>query len=244
MKKFIPVFLLAAWLSFPSFQYLKAQDKIEEEEGIWLEPDISYAEPKGGIKAFYKHVAENLNYPNAARCESVQGRVFVQFVVEKDGSLSEFKILRGLHPDIDQEAIRIIQSYPEKWIPTKINGKPVSQRISLPISFNKGSNGVILITSKAKSAQKIVEEMSSNIKVFPNPATEIVQIELEMAQTELIKIQVFSTQKELIEKIVQLDFEKGKHTFTWDTKNVQTGLYLIEVQQDKKVTTHKVMVVK
>lgn len=94
----------------------------------------SLPEPEGGIKAFYTYVSENMNYPNAAKRLGISGKVFVQFVVEKDGSLTDIKIIKGIHEDCDAEAIRVISEAP-KWIPGKQRGRPVRVYKTLPIIF-------------------------------------------------------------------------------------------------------------
>ncbi|MDW8287053.1 MAG: energy transducer TonB [Flammeovirgaceae bacterium] len=92
------------------------------------------AEPIGGMSAFLKWVAENIKYPAQARRMNIEGKVVVQFVVDKDGSLTDIKVLRGIGGGCDEEAVRVLQKA-AKWKPGKQRGKPVKQRMSLPISF-------------------------------------------------------------------------------------------------------------
>lgn len=90
--------------------------------------------PKGGMKAFYAHVNSTIKYPSQARRMGVQGRVFVQFVIEKDGSITQVEIIRGISDTCDKEAIRVVSSAPS-WNPGKQRGKPVRVKMVLPISF-------------------------------------------------------------------------------------------------------------
>ena len=90
--------------------------------------------PQGGLQAFYKYVGENLQYPAQARRMGIEGRVFVQFVVEKDGSLTDIQAVKGIGGGCDQEAIRVISEAP-KWKPGKQRGRPVRVRMVLPIMF-------------------------------------------------------------------------------------------------------------
>ncbi|MFY0601412.1 MAG: energy transducer TonB [Cyclobacteriaceae bacterium] len=90
--------------------------------------------PHGGLAAFYKYVGENLKYPDRAARLNVSGRVFVQFVVEKDGSLTDVKVIKGIFDDCDQEAIRVIENAP-KWSPGKQRGVPVRSYRRVPIVF-------------------------------------------------------------------------------------------------------------
>ena len=90
--------------------------------------------PVGGMKAFYNYVGSNLNYPNKARRMGIEGRVFVEFVVEKDGSLTDVKVVKGIGGGCDVEAIRVISQAP-KWNTGKQRGRSVRVRMVLPIIF-------------------------------------------------------------------------------------------------------------
>lgn len=89
----------------------------------------------GGEIELLKFVAENIKYPKQAVRMGVEGRVHVQFVVEKDGSLSDVQVLRGIGLECDNEAIRVIQTIPN-FNPGKQRGKPVRVKMVLPINFN------------------------------------------------------------------------------------------------------------
>jgi TonB family protein len=88
----------------------------------------------GGINAFGKYLAKSIRYPSNARKNNVQGRVIISFVVEKDGSLSNVRVARGVESDIDAEASRVIRKSP-KWTPGKQNGHLVRVAYSVPIAF-------------------------------------------------------------------------------------------------------------
>lgn len=107
--------------------------KDEEEEKIFI---ISEKEalPKGGIAAFYKYVGNQLKYPPQARRMGVEGTVIIQFVVEKDGSLTDMKVLKKVGAGCDEEALRVLKEAP-KWTPGKQRGKAVRVRRSIPIKF-------------------------------------------------------------------------------------------------------------
>jgi periplasmic protein TonB len=90
--------------------------------------------PGGGFQAFYQFVAENLKYPPRASRMGIEGRVFVQFVVEKDGSLTDIQVVRGIGGGCDEEAMRVISIAP-KWNPGKQRGRPVRVRMVLPVVF-------------------------------------------------------------------------------------------------------------
>jgi len=88
----------------------------------------------GGTGAMYRYIAESVKYPIASKNKGEQGRVFVNFVVEKDGSISHVKVLRGVSPLLDAEAVRIITNMP-KWTPGMQKGEAVRVNYNLPIKF-------------------------------------------------------------------------------------------------------------
>lgn len=88
----------------------------------------------GGDAALYEFIGKNLRYPPMAAENNIQGRVVVQFVVTKTGSIGEVKVLRGKDPDLDKEAKRVVKSLP-KFIPGKMNGQAVNVWYTLPINF-------------------------------------------------------------------------------------------------------------
>lgn len=88
----------------------------------------------GGEEAMMKYVSENIKYPQAAKDKNIAGRVFVSFVVEKDGSIGEVKVLRGIGGGCDEEAVRVIKGMP-KWKPGIQKGKPVRVSYMMPINF-------------------------------------------------------------------------------------------------------------
>ena len=93
----------------------------------------------GGINAMYEFIQKNLKYPESAKKKGIEGRVFVQFVVEKDGSLSSFQVLRGVSDDIDAEAVRVLKMMP-KWKPGMMDGKPVRVQFTMPFKFQLTGN--------------------------------------------------------------------------------------------------------
>jgi len=88
----------------------------------------------GGVQAFSVFLAKSIQYPDEARKAKVQGKVFATFVVEKDGSLSNIKVLRGIGSGCDEEAVRVLKTSPQ-WEPGKQNNLPVRQQYTVPISY-------------------------------------------------------------------------------------------------------------
>lgn len=104
-----------------------------EEEIIFTVVEESASFP-GGMPEMYKYIGSNLVYPQQARETGTQGKVFVTFVVEKDGSLTDVKVLRDIGSGCGEEAVRVVKSMP-KWKPAKQRGKAVRMQFNLPISF-------------------------------------------------------------------------------------------------------------
>ncbi len=86
---------------------------------------------------FLKYVGENLKYPKQASRLDIEGKVFVQFIVSKDGKMKDIKIVRGLGYGCDEEVLRVMQM-PYVWTPGKQRGEPVNVRMILPITFKLG----------------------------------------------------------------------------------------------------------
>jgi periplasmic protein TonB len=95
------------------------------------------AAPVGGLQAFNQYVAKTLKYPAQARRMNIEGKVFVEFVINRDGSIVDVKVMKGIGAGCDEEAVRVIQNAPA-WKPGKQRGKPVRQRMVLPITFRLG----------------------------------------------------------------------------------------------------------
>jgi len=92
------------------------------------------AEFKGGMQKFYLYVAMKMKYPSQARRMGIEGKVFVQFVVERDGSITDVQAIRGIGAGCDEEAMKVIRESP-KWNPGKQRGRAVRVRRVIPITF-------------------------------------------------------------------------------------------------------------
>ncbi|MDR0815406.1 MAG: energy transducer TonB [Bacteroidales bacterium] len=89
---------------------------------------------KSAEMGFREYIARNTNYPPGAAEKGIAGMVIVEFVIEKDGSVSNVRIIRSVYPDLDEEAIRVIKASP-KWTPGKQRGKTVKVRFSSQVNF-------------------------------------------------------------------------------------------------------------
>lgn len=112
-----------------------AETKPVVEEKVY---NIAMVEQKpefvGGEAAMYKWLGDHINYPAAAAEEGVSGRVVVEFEVSKTGSIEKVRVIRGRHPALDKEALRVVKSMP-KWNPGRNNGQPVKVTYTLPVTF-------------------------------------------------------------------------------------------------------------
>ena len=110
---------------------VEEEEVVEQEIFQIVEEMPSYP---GGEGKLMEYVAKNIKYPQMARESGIQGRVFVNFVVEPDGSVSNVKVLRSLGGGCDEEAMRVVKSMP-KWKPGKQRGKAVRVSYILPVNF-------------------------------------------------------------------------------------------------------------
>ncbi len=106
------------------------EEEVDEIFTIVEEP----ASFPGGNTAFYKYLKKEFKYPRQAQRMGIEGRVFVQFVVERDGSLTDIHVIKGIGAGCDEEAVRVLKNSP-KWKPGKQRGKPVRQKMIQNILF-------------------------------------------------------------------------------------------------------------
>lgn len=88
----------------------------------------------GGVAKFYKFLSKKLKYPKGAKNNNIEGQVVVSFTVNKNGTITDFKLVKGIHPDYDREAIRVLSKSP-KWIPAKVRGQVVSSKMVYSVNF-------------------------------------------------------------------------------------------------------------
>lgn len=93
----------------------------------------------GGKSAMQKYMSDNVKYPESAKKEGVTGKVFVSFVISKNGKVKDAKVVRSVDSTLDKEALRVIKSMPD-WVPGKQRGKKVDVQFTLPINFALGED--------------------------------------------------------------------------------------------------------
>lgn len=129
MKKLLFLSAFLCTLSFGAF----AQSEVSVDDEVFVVVE-EQAEFPGGLDSMYAYIVKNLKYPEAAKEKGIEGRVFVSFIIEKDGSISNVKILRGIGGGCEEAAVEMIKNMP-KWKPGKQRGKPVRFQFMLPIKF-------------------------------------------------------------------------------------------------------------
>ncbi len=136
MKRFIPArwnfTINPVWLLLFVISVFSLPVQAQTEELILVDEQPI---PEGGLNKFYDYISENLKMPDEARQKGTQGRVYVQFMIDRHGLLSDAQVIHGIGSGCDEEALRLVKAYPGKWIPAQAGGKPVSVEMSLPIRF-------------------------------------------------------------------------------------------------------------
>lgn len=124
-----------------AIDYTEVSVQMEEPEEEVAEEIFTIVEdaptPVGGLTAFYTYINENIKYPVYAMRMGIEGKVFVQFVVNSDGTLTDLNVVKGVGGGCDEEAIRVLKNAPA-WNPGKQRGQPVRVRMIIPITFVLG----------------------------------------------------------------------------------------------------------
>ena len=125
----------------------------------------------GGEKALFEYLANNVKYPKTALNNGIEGTVYVQFTINKDGSVTDVKALRGIGGGCTEEALRLIKSMPN-WTPGTQQGIPVKVKYTLPIKFNLGGNNTTSTNTTAGfigGEVALSEYLANNLK-YPKKA--------------------------------------------------------------------------
>ncbi|MBQ2386318.1 MAG: energy transducer TonB [Bacteroidales bacterium] len=125
--------LLLSAIFLTNMAFCQEEKKVSVDDEVFVVVE-EQAEFPGGMEAMYAYIVKNLKYPEAAKEKGIEGRVFVSFIIEKDGSISNVKILRGIGGGCEEAAVEMIKNMP-KWKPGTQRGKPVRVQFNLPIKF-------------------------------------------------------------------------------------------------------------
>lgn len=136
MRRFL--LLVTVMLSVMSVSVAMADNSAtkETDEVVWEELWVEEARPQfpGGQLALMEWIKQNMVYPQEAIAKGIEGRVIVKFTIEEDGTITNGKILRGIDPLLDNEALRLVSIMP-KWSPGRFAGKDIRAIYNLPLSF-------------------------------------------------------------------------------------------------------------
>lgn len=131
MKKLLIVFLFLT----PQLIFSQQDSTTKIEDPIFDGVAETMPEFPGGERAMMNFIVKNIQYPSTAIEEGISGKVYIRFVVGKDGSITDARVVRGVSSALDNEALRVIRMMP-KWTPGTQLGKPVRVMFTLPINFS------------------------------------------------------------------------------------------------------------
>lgn len=131
---------------------ISEESSSSDEVFLVVEENASFP---GGMNAYNKYLLKNLNYPKEAKDKGIEGNVFISFIVDKDGSLSDFEVVRGPGGGLAEEALRVYMESPN-WTPGKQRGKAVKTRMQARVSFRLDEHNAASISNEG---QEEVEEL-------------------------------------------------------------------------------------
>ena len=142
-----------------------------------------------GHAALFEYLSKSIQYPEEARKNSIQGRVIATFVVEKDGSISNARVVRSIDPSLDAEALRVINSMPN-WTPGTQEGEPVRVKYTVPVTFK--------LDAKAPAERYILEidgRVADDSEIANIPSGDVVSLDVVPAQNGQPKKIIITTKK-------------------------------------------------
>ncbi|SER11928.1 M56 family metallopeptidase [Pedobacter rhizosphaerae] len=152
-------------ISFPTTQKGEgSNEQVFDFVSIDKQPEFP-----GGVRKFYEYLGASIRYPKKAKEDNVQGKVFLSFVVEKDGKLSDIRIIRGLSKELDEEAIRVLESSPN-WNPGIVKGEPIRSRYNINVNFALNNLDKPTEAEPKNKSQNLTGQMGS-IKIRGNNET-------------------------------------------------------------------------
>ncbi len=131
ISNFMAIFLL---FMHPLLAQSQETTKQVDEEEVFMVVE-TMPEPKGGLQEFYKYIGQNLKYPAEARQVDAAGRVIISFIINQEGQIENPTLIKGVHPLLDAEALRVLKEYPHTWTPGKQRGRAVNVKMAIPVMF-------------------------------------------------------------------------------------------------------------
>lgn len=120
------------YIDITEFETIQVEEEPEEEQPFMVVEDMP--EFPGGQAALLEYLRKNIKYPSICRENGIQGRVLIQFIVNKDGSIVDPEVVKSVNPYLDKEALRVISTMPS-WKPGSQRGKPVRVKFTVPVNF-------------------------------------------------------------------------------------------------------------
>jgi TonB family protein len=200
-------------------------------------PEVSARFPGKDIhesqNKFYEYLGSNIKYPESARKYGVQGKVVLKYVIELDGNISNVEVVRGISPDCDAEAKRVIEQMVKingPWIPAMIDGQAVASSVHLPINFK---------LSPLEDAKRIQVE-NLTVSYYPNPASDYIMIDLKGNLNSIVKIQL----QDMSGRIVKQISSQADGLQELNTNDLPSGEYILHITKDKITKTERVVIVR
>jgi TonB family protein len=195
-------------------------------------------------KKMLEHIFTNIKYPKEAQKEDAEGMVVVKFIVEKDGQLTNPKILRSVHPKCDEEVLRLVNEMPN-WIPAVKDGKKVAVEFKLPVKFKLSGKKTEETTSKILDNQSKELDIRE-FKAFPNPASDALTLQFS-TEEETVKVKIIDANGQCFSTINVMNLDRTNKEWKSekiDISEIARGLLLIQMSNKKgtKQVTKKVMV--
>ena len=164
------------------------ETEVEDSEKVYDVVEEMPAFP-GPPYALYEFLARSIQYPKEARDKNIQGRVIVTFVVEKDGSISDARVVKSVDPLLDTEALRVVNSM-HSWTPGKQNGEPVRVKYTVPVSFKLDAT-----TPAERYVLEIDGKVVDDSEIANIPSGDILSMDVVPAQNGQPKKIVITTKK-------------------------------------------------
>lgn len=186
-----------------------------------------------GEQAFQQYIQENLTVKYHTRGH-VEGKLFVEFIVEKDGSLSHVKIIKDLE-EVSTNIVEVLENAPQ-WVAGKQRGILVRVRMTIPVRIEYSKN--------YKEMSSVSSKPTLNpVSFYPNPVIDLAKIKVILDKETEVKVSVYNLKLNEIALLQDWKvLDKGTHFFEWKPKNAPSGIYLLQVQLGNEVITKKILV--
>lgn len=180
----------------------------------------------GSMAACMKYLGENIKYPAEAMKAGKQGKVIVQFVVEKDGSISNPQVVRSVDPELDGEAIRVVSIMP-KWKPGYQKGEPVAVKFTIPVTFRLTGGSTPADTTNVVKirADKGMNLSVGNFRVYNVGEEPLILVDGVEAD--------WATLNRIVEKIESVEVKKGEASVAQYGEKAKNGVILVVTKKDK-----------